>query len=520
MKRMPDSLVLCLVVSLVLSTFARAQQAALIEDFLVLLDKSHPRLMLKDNDLLSLKASIVDDAALQKCWDDVKADADACLEKPPLVYKKVGPRLLSVSRDCLHRIYALAMAYRWTGEDRYAAKAKANLLEVCAFTDWNPSHFLDTAEMSHAVGVGYDWLYDYLDPDSRNTIVRALIENGLKPGLRVYDSNGWWTQSDHNWNQVCNGGMIIGALAIADVEPSYAERIIPAAVKSLPRALKTYAPDGAWGEGPGYWSYATHYTAYGLSALDTALGSTFGLLDVQGLSKAGDFPIYTAGPTGLYLNFADVGERSARRPMACMFWLAGTFHNPLYAYSEHEEIAKRPAGAAHLVWYAAKPPARAARRRLDACFRGPVEVVTMRSAWDDPDAIFVGFKAGYNQVNHGHLDLGAFDRRLGCAVGPRSRFGQLQSARLLGKQTGRPALVILSSELRQSQHLHVGRPGPGPSGYVDFDQCEAESDGSLGGCRSDAGVCRLRPVRFSWREDDCRQDGGPRPGRIHGREIL
>jgi hypothetical protein len=409
MKRKPDSLVLCLVVSLVLSAFARAQQTALIENFLVLLDKSHPRLMLKDNDLMSLKASIVDDAALQKIWDDVKADADACLEKPPLVYKKVGPRLLSVSRDCLHRIYSLALAYRWTGEDRYAAKAKANLLEVCAFADWNPSHFLDTAEMSHAVGVGYDWLYDCLDPDSRNTIVRALIENGLEPGLRVYDSNGWWTQSDHNWNQVCNGGMIVGALAIADVEPSYAERIIPVAVASLPRALKTYAPDGAWGEGPGYWSYATHYTAYGLSALDTALGSTFGLLDVQGLSKAGDFPIYTVGPTGLYLNFADVGERSARRPMACMLWLAGTFHNPLYAYSEHEEIAKRPAGPAHLVWYAAKPPARAARRKLDACFRGPVEVVTMRSAWDDPDALFVGFKAGYNQVNHGHLDLGTFE---------------------------------------------------------------------------------------------------------------
>ncbi len=409
MKRVPDSLVLCLVVSLVLPISAQAQQAALTENLLVLLDKGHPRLMLKDRDLLSLKASVVDDAALQKCWDDVKADAEACLEKPPLVYKKVGPRLLSVSRDCLHRIYALALAYRWTGGDRYAAKAKANLLEVCAFADWNPSHFLDTAEMSHAVGVGYDWLYDYLDSQTRDTIVRALIENGLKPGLKVYDSNGWWTQSDHNWNQVCNGGMIVGALAIADVEPSYAERIIPAAVASLPRALKTYAPDGAWGEGTGYWSYATHYTAYGLTALDTALGSTFGLLDVQGLSKAGDFPIYTAGPTGLYLNFADVGERSARRPMACMFWLAGTFHNPLYAYSEHEEIAMRPAGAAHLVWYAARPPARAARRKLDACFRGPVEVVTMRSAWDDPDALFVGFKAGYNQVNHGHLDLGTFE---------------------------------------------------------------------------------------------------------------
>jgi len=263
--------------------------------------------------------------------------------------------------------------------------------------------------MSHAVGVGYDWLYDYLDPQTRDRIRTALIEKGLKPGLEIYAKNGWWVQSEHNWNQVCNSGMIIGALAIAETDPSYAERIVPAAVKSLPRALKTYGPDGAWGEGPGYWSYATHYTAYGLTALDTALGNTFGLLEIDGLSKAGSFPVYTAGPTGLYLNLADVGERSARRPMACMFWLARTFHNPLYAWSEHEQIAQRFAGAAHLVWYTAKPPARAARRQLDCYFRGPVEVVTMRSAWDDPNALFAGIKAGYNQVNHGHLDLGNFE---------------------------------------------------------------------------------------------------------------
>jgi hypothetical protein len=409
MKRMSDFLILSLVTSLVLSIGVAARPAVVEDDFLTSLDKVHPRLVLKDKDLMLLKAAMVEDPALQKCWDDVRADAEACLKRPPLVYEKVGPRLLSVSRDCLRRVYSLTLAYRWTGDERYAAKARANLLEVSAFPDWNPSHFLDTAEMSHAVGVGYDWLHAYLDPDTRATIVRALIEKGLEPGLKVYESNGWWTRSDHNWNQVCNGGMIVGALAIADIEPSYAERIVPAAVESLPRALKTYAPDGAWGEGPGYWSYATHYTAYGLAALDTALGSTFGLLDVEGLSKAGDFPIYTTGPTGLYLNLADVGERSARRPMACMFWLARTFHNPLYAYAEHKEISRRPAGAAHLVWYTARPRASATRRQLDRYFRGPVEVATMRSAWDDPEALFVGIKAGYNQVNHGHLDLGNFE---------------------------------------------------------------------------------------------------------------
>ncbi|HNS22765.1 MAG TPA: heparinase II/III family protein [Sedimentisphaerales bacterium] len=384
----------------------RASQAGSI---LSSLEARHPRLMLKEADLGRLRASCPEDPVLQKCVLDVRNDANECLARPALVHKLEGPRLLSVSRDCLRRIYSLAMAYRWTGDERYAAKAKENLLQVCAFPDWNPSHFLDTAEMSHAVAIGYDWLYQYLDSPTRDQIRAALIEKGLKPGLEVYAKGGWWVKSEFNWNQVCNSGMLIGALAIAETDPNYAERIVPAAIKSLPLALKSYGPDGAWGEGPGYWSYATHYTAYGLTALDTALGSTFDLIEVDGLWKAGSFPVYTTGPTGLYLNFADVGERSARRPMPCMFWLARTFHNPLYAWSEHEQIAKRPASAAHLVWYAAKPPERAVRRQLDACFGGSVEVVTLRSAWDDPDALFAGIKAGYNQVNHGHLDLGNFE---------------------------------------------------------------------------------------------------------------
>jgi hypothetical protein len=31
----------------------------------------------------------------------------------------------------------------------------------------------------------------------------------------------------------------------------------------------------------------------------------------------------------------------------------------------------------------------------------------MRSSWDDPNAVFVAFKAGDNKVNHSHLDLGS-----------------------------------------------------------------------------------------------------------------
>jgi hypothetical protein len=400
---------LTIILSFSYPTSTLAQQATLDpSDVLKTLDKNHPRLMLKDKDLEHLKELYENDEVLKKCLRDVLDEANDCVGKPMLTYRKIGPRLLSVSRECLRRIYALGLAYRWTGEEKYASKAVDNMLTVCAFNDWNPSHFLDTAEMSHAVGLGYDWLYSYMDDGTREKIKAGLIKNGLEPGLTTYKKSGW-VRSEHNWNQVCNGGLIVGSLAIAESDPQYAEQIVAAAVQSLPRAIKTYGPDGAWGEGPGYWSYATHYTAYGLAALQSALGKDFDLPKIEGLSEAGDFPIYTAGPTGLYLNMADVGEKSSRRTLPCLFWLARTFDKPFYAHDERTLLAKYKASPQHVVWYQPEPGCKLPERDLDCYFRGPVEVAVFRSSWDDPQALWVGIKAGYNQVNHGHLDLGNFE---------------------------------------------------------------------------------------------------------------
>jgi hypothetical protein len=142
--------------------------------------------------------------------------------------------------------------------------------------------------------------------------------------------------------------------------------------------------------------------------MESALGTDFDLKAFEGLSEAGYFPIHTTGPTGLYLNYADSGERAARRPMGVMFWLARAYGNADYAASEHAAVAERGASAEHLVWYVS-PPHEGPADELARMFRGPVEVAMMRSAWNDPDALFVGVKAGYNQVAHGHLDLGTFE---------------------------------------------------------------------------------------------------------------
>jgi hypothetical protein len=378
------------------------------------LHSEHPRLMLKNDRFAELNKLHETDRTLQSYVDKSIQQADRTLRKPLLEYKiPDGLRLLSTSRDCMARVYALGLAWRWTGERKYADGLLENILAVCDFPDWNPRHFLDTAEMSHAVGVAYDWLYPLLSETDRVKIQNGLIKHGLEPGLKAYagtESYKWWVTCDHNWNQVCNAGLIVGALAIAETHPQYARQIIPQAVASLPRALKMYGPDGAWAEGPGYWGYATRYTMFGLTALDTALGTDFDLLKIEGLSQAGLSQVYTTGPTGMYLAYADCGERPRHSPMASMFWLAGVFNDPFVADAEHRLIEKTDrVTPEHVVWYVPQPGGDLEHPSLDKLFRGPVELALLRSAWNDPRALWIGIKAGYNEANHSHLDLGNFE---------------------------------------------------------------------------------------------------------------
>jgi len=372
------------------------------------LQKEHPRLLLSETRLQELKTLSNTDARLKKYAADVVAQADKDIFKSPIQHVLIGPRLLDKSRECLSRVYNLAFAYRWTDNPKYLAAAVANMKNVCAFADWNPSHFLDVAEMTHAVAIGYDWLYNKMDQATRNEIRTGLIKLGLNEGKKAYASNAWWIKVDHNWNQVCNSGLTIGALAIAETDPDIALNIVSKAIEYLPYALKSYGPDGVWGEGPGYWGYATDYTVYGISALQTALGSEFGLTKLPGMNLTGYFPIYSAGPTGYMLNYADAGEKSKLGAPHPDFWLAGVYNNNHFSDFVIDQLETRTANVYDVIWY--RPYANSADKRdLDKFFDGSVALYFSRSSWTDPNALWIGLKAGYNKVNHAHLDLGNFE---------------------------------------------------------------------------------------------------------------
>ena len=374
-------------------------------DILKTLRPGHPRLIALDADIARVRGLIAKDPLARDYHATLRVRATQILKEPLLRYHVIGPRLLHISRRAVERIGTLALIHRLDGDAVYADRAIREMLNVCAFKDWHPSHFLDTAEMTHAVAIGYDWLHDKLTAEQRRTIADAIVRHGLLAAKPFYDKQRWWVASHHNWNQVCNGGIAVGALAVADEKPELASYIIEQSRKSITRAMRSYEPDGGWAEGPGYWHYATRYNVYYLAALQSALGTDLGLVkEMPGFALAGDFRVYFVGPAERTFNYADAGDRAGRAHE--MFWLARTLDRPLYAW--HQRTRPGSGDALDLLWL--DPRGRGPKTLgtpLDRHFRG-VDVAFLRSAWEDRDAVFVGFKGGDNRANHSHLDLGTF----------------------------------------------------------------------------------------------------------------
>ena len=389
-------------------------------DLLATLRPEHPRLIGLPDDLVRVKQLIADDPAVAALHKNLIRSADALLKAAPLdrvLEQRSSMSMLATSRKGVDRIYTLATAYRISADRRYADRAIQELLAVTAFSDWNPRVFLDTAEMLHAVAIGYDWLFDVLSDEQRRTIRQAIVDKGLREGERVYRQGGSWAKARHNWNQVCNGALAIGALAVAEDEPQLANYILHNVRESLPLAMGEYAPDGAWPEGPGYWAYATRYTVSMLAALESALGTDFDLAGFPGFSRTGDFRIHMTGPTRQAFNFGD--SASGVGDMTCLHWMARKFDRPDYAWFARTYGKSDPA---ELLWWfdprAIEPP----DLPKDVCFRH-TEAVALRSKWHDPRALFVAFRGGDNHANHSHLELGNFvldadGQRWVMALGP------------------------------------------------------------------------------------------------------
>lgn len=380
-------------------------------DILANLRPQHPRLQFLASDFERTKSFARSDSLTGLAFQSLQRRAEILLAKDPPVYaldQSQQLRLLQVSRYVLERISVLSAMHRMTGDARYRLGAQAVMRAVVQFENWHPSHFLDVAEMTHAMALGYDWLHDSLSTGLRDSVREAIAQKGLRPGMEVYrgKADKWWVTSTSNWNQVCNAGLALGALAIAEDSADLSRRVMDSAMLSIRSSMgKSYAPDGGFPEGLGYWEYGTNYAVYLLCALQNALGSTFGLLESPGFSQTPTYRLQMVGPTKLRFDYSDASTTD--NFVGSMFWFAKTFGQPFYARKERTNPGTPDIFA--LLWYDPELAARADTTALPLAVRYQnLDVAVFRSSWTDPDAWYVGFKGGDNRATHAHLDLGSF----------------------------------------------------------------------------------------------------------------
>jgi hypothetical protein len=370
--------------------------------------KEHPRLLISSQDVAEVKKRMQDNALIKNWYKRKKDDALRMLfDSPPRYDTKTSQTSqLEVSRTILDRVYTLAFLYHLEGDKKYLERLWQDVEVAAGFPDWHPDNFLDTATMTHAFAIAYDWLFNDWTPEQRKVLRTALVNKGLQPALAAYTGKtkyGWWVKSSSNWNIVCNSGIALGALALIDEEPEATRECLLKALQSVPSAASQFAPDGCYSEGPMYWGYATSYLTLLLASLHTSFGTDFGLSAIPGIAECGFTPIYLTGPANITFNFGDAQDLFYRTPQ--MFWLSQHFDFPAFA---SYEVETRFPHVLDILWMK-KPAAELASLGipLDRYFRG-AEVVTMRSSWGDKNAVFVGFKAGKNTAPHAHLDIGTF----------------------------------------------------------------------------------------------------------------
>ena len=376
-------------------------------------DLHRPRLLGTAADFDRVVDLIETDETMAYWYSSIEFRGSRLERQPPAQFDIAdGVRLLPVSREVLDRSLHLGFLYQMTGEESFADRLVEEFAAVADYPHWNPDHFLDTAEMTAALAIGYDWCQDALDAEAQAMIRDAIMTHGLEPAGKAYrdqEPYGWWRSANHNWNFVCNGGITMGALALLgqdDDDDEVLYDLLERAERSIRRPFEQVGPNGGWDEGAGYWVYGMQYAVYYLSSMAGTFAEMPDYAAVDGMERTGDFPIQINGPTGAF-NYGDGTPHEASSPE--LAWLATQYDEPAWLDARKRSVSGgRQETPLDLLWHNPARDGDLTALPLDAHFPGGDHAATFRTAHADAEAVFLGCKGGDNDSNHTALDAGTF----------------------------------------------------------------------------------------------------------------
>lgn len=305
-------------------------------------EKAHRYLLHTDANIARLKEQVKNDPEVKQAWEHQLQKAEELLKR---------------NRNGAPDLQELGLAYRMTGDTRFAERIKQTLLQVIGQETWEGQELLKrtppwkgglgVAHTSFYVAIGYDCVYEYLSPTDRKTIAESIVRLGIKPAMddwlnpetniHTFDTMG------HNWWSACVDMAGFAALAVRDEIPEakqwvdeiseYSVEWFNYAGSILQNKPVSFDRNGGFYESINYANFGfSQYLLFRLAHLNVFPKVT--MPEIPQMEPMADFFIQTTYYTGegpMAVNFGDGG--SHRNGNACMLllWNLG-FHKDRYAW--------------------------------------------------------------------------------------------------------------------------------------------------------------------------------------------
>jgi len=283
----------------------------------------------------------------------------------------------------------LGLVYQITGDNKYVESAENWIKSMLKTESWEGSQNLGRSSWIVGLCFLYDWMFDALDEDLKNQMIKRLAEEAQ---IVVETASYTRALSNHLLIETSAVGMI-GLLlpndhpkkqAFLDQSDQWAHYIIK------------HAPlDGSWGEGVQHCQYGTGYFLRFLEAArSSGYKNYYG--DYDWLRKTGYYPIYFSLPEKLtkVINFSDC--TTDRYLPAFLFFLPAKIyqnrHFQDFGEKVQSNVSHKFSWLDFLFYDASLAPEDFTSLPLFHHFNDH-GFVSMRSGWEE-GATVVGFRCG------------------------------------------------------------------------------------------------------------------------------
>ena len=320
----------------------------------------------------------------------------------------------AVHTEYFARMRNFFAAYMLTLDEKYITPLADIIWNICDFESWSiPAHVAENLPISErrsnldlcSTIAGFELsevLYFIGDKLPELVVRRAKAElryRIIDSYARATPKRYWWLQAKNNWSAVCIAAVLGTYLYAAEKEEI--DEQLPRMVESANCYLEGFADDGCCGEGYAYWNYGFSYFCMFAALLNEYTDGKINFFENPKVAKIARFQESIPLNEKQCVSFSDCGLEFNPASWLSHF-LKGVY--PDLRIPAISAVTGGGAAARHILW-----------QNPDMCVSSLD--ATEPVSFSFPDAQWfiyrcqgyaLGCKAGHNNEQHNHNDVGSF----------------------------------------------------------------------------------------------------------------